>query len=143
MWTKLNEVPRHNIVNRPEEISRGEISRPPRIRERLRPEISVAIIVILRPRTVEMIIIKVKIFEDKEKIIRDVLTNPLVPLPGEETILRSTPVVPLEEIARTVMVRDARKVMVRDGAAATVIEEIPLLIDFLPVAEDMRVLHLR
>jgi hypothetical protein len=90
-----------------------------------------------------MIIIKVKIFEDKEKIIRDVLTNPLVPLRGEETILRSTPVVPLEEIARTVMVRDARKVMVRDGAAATVIEEIPLLIDFLPVAEDMRVLHLR
>ena len=142
MWTKLNEVPRHNIVNRPEEISRGEISRPPRIRERLRPEISVAIIVILRPRTVEMIIIKVKIFEDKEKIIRDVLTNPLVPLRGEETILRSTRV-PLEEIARTVMVRDARKVMVRDGAAATVIEEIPLLIDFLPVAEDMRVLHLR
>ena len=140
MWTKLNEVPRHNIVSRPEEISRGEISRPPRIRERLRPEISVAIIVILRPRTVEMIIIKVKIFEDKEKIIRDVLTNPLVPLRGEETILRSTRV-PLEEIARTVMVRDARKVMVRDGAAATVIEEI--LNDFLQVAEDMRVLHLR
>ena len=141
MWTKLNEIPRHNIVNRPEEISRGEISRPPRIRERLRPEVSVAIIVILRPRTVEMIIIKVKIFEDKEKIIRDVLTNPLVPLPGEETNLRS--VVPLEEIARTVMVRDARKVMVRDGAAATVTQEIPLPIDFLLVAEDMRVLHLR
>ena len=142
MWTKLSEVPRHNIANRPEEISRGEISRPPRIRERLRPEISVAIIVILRPRTVEMIIIKVKIFEDKEKIIRDVLTNPLVPLRGEETILRSTRV-PLEEIARTVMVRDARKVMVRDGAVATVIEEIPYPIDS-PVAEDiMRVLHLR
>ena len=141
MWTKLNEIPRHNIVNRPEEISRGEISRPPRIRERLRPEVSVAIIVILRPRTVEMIIIKVKIFEDKEMIIRDVLTNPLVPLPGEETNLRS--VVPLEEIARTVMVRDARKVMVRDGAAATVTQEIPLPIDFLLVAEDMRVLHLR
>ena len=73
-------------------------------------------------------------------IIRDVLTNPLVPLRGEETILRSTRV-PLEEIARTVMVRDARKVMVRDGAAAIVIEEI--LNDFLLVAEDMRVLHLR